>query len=81
MPDTIENRIRNVIKDAVELTTPIEQVGINEDLMQLGLDSINSIKVIVVIEMEFGFEFDDEDLTADNFRTINNLISCIESRI
>jgi len=81
MPDTIENRIRNVIKDAVELTTPIEQVGINEDLMQLGLDSINSIKVIVAIEMEFGFEFDDEDLTADNFRTINNLISCTESRI
>ncbi|NSW92018.1 MAG: hypothetical protein HPY74_15340 [Firmicutes bacterium] len=73
--------MRELIKEVVELTVPIEEVGIEDDLMNLGMNSINSIKVIVAIEGEFGFEFDDEDLNFENFRNIRKLVSYIESRM
>ena len=81
MSQEIEARVRELIKEVVELTVPIEEVGIEDDLMNLGMDSINSIKVIVAIEEEFGFEFDDEDLNFENFRNIRKLVSYIESRV
>lgn len=81
MSQEIEAKVRELIKEVVELTVPIEEVGIEDDLMNLGMNSINSIKVIVAIEEEFGFEFDDEDLNFENFRNIRKLVSYIESRV
>lgn len=81
MSQEIEAKVRELIKEVVELTVPIEEVGIEDDLMNLGMNSINSIKVIVAIEGEFGFEFDDEDLNFENFRNIRKLVSYIESRV
>ncbi len=77
----IESEVRDIIMENAELTIPIEQVGNEDDLMSLGMDSINSIKVILAIEQEFGFEFQDDELNFENFLNIKKLALCIESRI
>ena len=51
MPQETEARVRELIEEVVELTVPIEEVGIEDDLMNLGMDSINSIcEGVVVVE-------------------------------
>jgi len=79
--EKIESEVRDIIMENAELTVPIDQVGNEDDLMSLGMDSINSIKVIVAIEQEYGFEFNDDDLNFENFRNIRKLVLYIESRI
>jgi len=80
MSNEIEAKIRRVISESIDLITPMEQVGLDDNLLQLGMDSINIIKVIINIESEFGFEFTDEDLNMENFRNIRNLVEYVQGR-
>ena len=45
----------------------------NANLEELGLDSVNIIKLIVLIEEEYKFEFDEMDLVFENMNTIEKL--------
>lgn len=79
--NNIELRVRDIIKTCIEPTKPIEEIGIDDNLFILGMDSLNCIKVIISIESEFDFEFDDDDLNFENFKNIRGITSYIERRI
>jgi acyl carrier protein len=81
LQNEIENKLKSIIAENVPMQMPLEQIGLESNLFSLGMDSINILKVIVGIETEFGFMFEDEDLNADNFRDLNNIITYIERRI
>ena len=81
MGNKVELRIREIISKNVELTLPVEKIGNTDDLTAFGIKSISTIKVIVAIELEFGIEFEDEDLNFGNFRTISSFISYVEVKI
>ncbi len=79
---TIESKIREIIHDNdFDLEKPVDEIGLEDDLLDLGLDSVNAIRLIVGIESEFGFEFYDEDLTTDNVSDIQKIISYVKSRL
>ncbi|OGI07988.1 MAG: hypothetical protein A2Y40_06660 [Candidatus Margulisbacteria bacterium GWF2_35_9] len=56
-------------------------VTINSSLSDLSIDSITFIKIIIALETEFEFEFDDEILLFTSFPTIKSMIVYIESKI
>lgn len=68
---------RNYIQD--------EQVAGNilpeTKLEALSISSVDYIKIIIDIENDFNFEFDDEDLAPGKFQTINSMIDYIEEKI
>jgi acyl carrier protein len=43
------------------------------------LDSLALVELITVIEERFGFEFDEEDITAEVFATVESLAGHIDS--
>jgi acyl carrier protein len=45
------------------------------------LDSITFIKIVVALEGEFGFEFDDEMLLITKFPTVKSMIEYVESKV
>ena len=53
----------------------------SEEMKKIGLDSIKFIQMVVLIEEEFGIEFDDETLLVDYFDTISSLVKYIEDKI
>ena len=67
--------------DVVMILTDIAQSNFGEmdikncdgDLIEAGFDSMNIINYILMIEERFGFEFDDDDLVLDNFRSIKKI--------
>ena len=77
----IESKIRNILKENVDLKIPIEQINLEDNLLQIGMDSINCIKVILGIEEEFNYQFDDEDLNYENFHNISSLINYIKGNL
>lgn len=48
-------------------------VGIDEDLHDRGLTSLDMVNLMLAVEDEFGIEFPQRELTRDNFRTIATL--------
>ncbi|HCW05376.1 MAG TPA: acyl carrier protein [Clostridium sp.] len=75
----MEEKIKEILGTVLELTPEqIEAIGVEDDLIALGLDSLNSIEVIVNLECEFGIQVDDEDLLLDNIASVHLLMELIE---
>lgn len=77
----IENEIRKILNENVELGISVEDIKVNESLLALGVDSISMIKIILNIEELYGFTFEDEDLVAENFMSIERLVNYVRKKI
>jgi acyl carrier protein len=47
----------------------------------LGLDSIDALEIVVMLETEFGIKVKNESAARDNFRSIASLAAFVEQRI
>ena len=78
----MKDRIRiQVQKLAKELGRPFREVGDDEVLPSSGLlDSAAVLELIFWVENEFDLEVDQDDLSLDNFGTIQKMADYIEAR-
>lgn len=72
-------RIKKVLEEKLgeDLYANIDEIDEEEDLVNIGVDSLNVIKLIVGIEEEFNIHFQDTDIQGKswkNLKTISNLI-------
>lgn len=75
--DTIELRVKRIIKNKLDLDLPIEQITLESTMSDLGITSMTFIKIFVTIETEFGIEFADEDLDENRFPTLKDLVEYV----
>lgn len=45
----------------------------DSDLLQLGIDSINFVRLIVMLEEKFEIEIDDDDVLLTNFSSVGQI--------
>ena len=50
-------------------------------LQDYGFNSVDFLKLIAGIEEMYGFDFEDEDLVAERFQSINDLVDYILVRV
>ena len=74
MKERILEYMQNVVKEQMI------ELKINSALPDL-VDSITFIKLVVALECEFDFEFDDEMLLISKFPVVADMISYIESKV
>ncbi len=74
-------RIINVIEKLVEDENIKERLNQEDNLAQLGMNSVSFIKLVVSLEEEFSFEFDDEDLDYKKFTTLTSLCNYVNKKI
>jgi acyl carrier protein len=60
-----------------------EDIGDDEPLFAggLGLDSIDALEIVVMLESEFGIRVKNETSARDHFKTIATLADFVESRL
>ena len=74
---TLEN-ILNIINDNIENTNiTIDQL--DDDLSQIGMNSIIFIQIIVSFEEEFECEFPDSKLLITEVNTVNKMFEVIKN--
>lgn len=69
----LEKTIRNKLAEVLKIENP-EEISLEKDLKEYGMDSLNAIELVVALEMEFGIEFTEDDLLVDNLCTVQKLI-------
>ena len=77
MEETAE-RILKLLKENVSLEKIKKGVDLETNLEEIGVSSVDFIKLIVGIENEFDIEFDDEHLSYEKFKTVRDLIDYLD---
>ena len=67
----MENTIREILQEIVG--EEAGKAGKNDDLRELGLDSVAFIQMVVALEDASGKEVDDEFLLLDSMNTIEKI--------
>lgn len=80
MREDIYLSVCDILEENFELTVDVRNIGIEENLMDYGLDSIGMIKIVLAIEEYCKISIPDEDLLIDNFLSINRIVKYIGER-
>ncbi|MBS5934200.1 MAG: hypothetical protein KIC94_15180 [Clostridiales bacterium] len=70
---TIKEKIRDILDHMDILSIPINDLENDDYLLNYGLRSINIVLFIKSLEQKFGFEFSDDDMILNNFKSINEI--------
>ena len=75
------NDIRAEIKRLLLELLNKEDLDEKQELLSVGLDSLNVIKLIVMLEETFSIRFEDEDLQLKYFHSIDTLSNFVTSKL
>lgn len=75
----IEERVRKIVQSHVKIADAIDEIVIEDNLIEMGIDSITFIKMVVALEAEFGVEFNEGVLDIKQYPTIQSLVSYLEA--
>lgn len=79
----LENEIINIVRDVLVLGDRADDF--NESTALMGdipeFDSMSVVAIITALEEEYGCVFEDDEITADVFRTIGSLTQLVESKL
>lgn len=76
--EVVKGKIIEILSDHSEMENAIQYLHENDDLAKLGMNSISFISMVVKLEAEFGFEFEDEALDYNKFTSLNLLCNYVE---
>lgn len=76
MNENIEKYLVNELKNYMQLNS---NITLNQNLFDIGLDSLSLISLIIDIENNYKFEFDDSDMVLEKFSTIESIIKLVDS--
>lgn len=76
--DSIESAIKKKVSEILNLT---EEVDPQQDLRDIGLDSMGTMELIVGLEKLFHINFNDEELLISNFTTIEGIKKLINRKL
>lgn len=79
--ENLRNEIIDIIKENSSYPDVEGYLNENDDLTEIGLDSISFIKIIVALEQNYDIEFDDISLDFSNFDSFNKLCDFVKESI
>lgn len=77
----IKDRLRRIFVQALRLDRDPATIPDNDLTSELGLDSINSLEVLIWVENEFGIQIDDEDLSVALINSLDVLADYVEQKV
>lgn len=75
--EELREKVINLLRDNVDDPSALDQLGLDDDLSALGINSLTFIKLVIATEMEFGVAWKDDDLDFRNFSSINAIMQYI----
>jgi len=75
-----KERLRQIIVQALRLSRTPESIPDHNLTAELGLDSINSLELLIFVENEFKIQIDDADLSVALVDLLDGLAAYIEKK-
>ncbi|ELS03905.1 phosphopantetheine-containing protein [Xenococcus sp. PCC 7305] len=80
--DTIVSQLKEIMASELDLNLKVEEIDENANLLEsdMGVDSLAIVELIYLVEEHFKIEFIDDELTPENFETLNILANIVSSK-
>ncbi|KAF8539457.1 acyl carrier protein-like protein [Trichophaea hybrida] len=76
--DEVEGRIKDLLKGFDKVTDETKVTGTSHFTKDLGLDSLDTVEIVMAVEEEFSIEIPDKD--ADNIHSVDQAVQYILSQ-
>ena len=76
----IKLKIRQVLLSHLPKLT-VEELSDNVELFSLGLNSLNTVQLVLALEETFGFEFEMDEISYESFRTLADITEVVKNKI
>ncbi len=73
-----ESRLLTLLRPLLRLLPPTAELPMDADLGKLGLDSLQSIDLLMALEQEFGITIPDEKITVESFSTPAHVLELVK---
>ena len=81
--DTLKHRLKELLIERLKFEdmTP-DDIGDDDPLFEggLGLDSIDALEIVVMLESEFGLKIKNESSAREHFRSVGSLAQFVKER-
>lgn len=79
----IEKKIRDIINDTLmdDMYKDAYEIIKDENLFNLGLDSLNIVKLMIAVEDEYNIVFEDNEIMSENWKNIASIEQLIKNKI
>lgn len=79
----IEKKIRDIINNDLseDIFKDAYEIIKDENLFNLGLDSLNIVKFMIAIEDEYNIVFEDEEIMSESWKNIASIEQLIKNKI
>ena len=78
--EEIQQKIRQVVLANLPKVTS-EELSDDAELFSLGLNSLNTVPLVLGLEEVFGFEFEMDEISYESFRTLVEITELIKGKI
>lgn len=78
--EDIKNKLREIFVQALRLSIPPSEIGDKNLVATLGIDSINSLEILIWVEDDFKIKIEDEDLSPQLIDSLDVLAAYIAER-
>ncbi len=77
----LRNSVLELVSSHVDIAFDINQVKDNDTLEQLGVNSINFIRVIIELEMTYNIQFDVDYLGTEMFENVAAFVEYVKELV
>ncbi|MGA5691429.1 acyl carrier protein [Cytobacillus pseudoceanisediminis] len=78
----VKKDIEQTIVDCIKPLIQAEQeINATTNLLELGMDSMNFIRLVVSLEEEFDIEIPDEEILLVNFMNVDSILGVVQRSI
>lgn len=83
MSETVINQLKNILANELDLNLSLEKIDENASLFEDGLnvDSLAIVELVSLTEETFNIQFDDEDLSPENFSSLKVLSELVNKKL
>lgn len=79
---TIEQKLRQIVAETFLVGDESASLQGDDSFIEKGLiDSTGILQLVEIVEQEFGFKVEDEDLIPENLDSINRLVAFVERKM
>lgn len=76
----VKEKVCQVLLDCLSEAS-IKDLSDDANLFDLGVNSLNTVNLVLGIEEKFNFEFDRYEISYDSFRTVSDLVRVVSSKL
>jgi acyl carrier protein len=80
--EEIKLKLQDIIQKNMQIAgVSLEDFDLEDAIAAIGINSIGFVRIVVAIETEFDFEFDDDYLDPTRLQSINDIIEYIMANV